>query len=73
MATNEPADRLVFSPESLEFRDEVRDRLSKRLRERAVERALAEHRDRVTEEDFKAALRRAAVDILAEFGIDLAA
>lgn len=73
MATMEPADRLVFSPESLEFRDEVRDRLSKRLRDLAIERALAEHRDRVTEEDFKATLRRAVLDIMAEFGIDIAA
>ena len=68
--STEPADRLVFSPESLEFRDEVRDRLSKRLRELAVERALRDHRDRFTEDDLKAVLRRAVQAVMAEFGVE---
>ncbi|HVA45768.1 MAG TPA: hypothetical protein VNH11_05215 [Pirellulales bacterium] len=71
MATLEPSDQLRFSPESLEFRDDVRNRLTQRMRELAVERVLAQHRERIMEDDFKAVLPQAVREILAEFGFSV--
>lgn len=72
MAAVQPPEQLVFSPESLDFRDEVRSRLTERMRELAVERARAHHRQRVTEEDFKVSLERAVRDVMAEMGVNAA-
>lgn len=72
MATASPSDQLVFSPESLDFREEVRSRLWQRMTELATERVRAERRQRITEDDVKHALPRAVRDVLAEFGIPLA-
>lgn len=71
MATAQPPDRLTFSADSLDFRDEIRNRLWERMRERAVEHVRAEHRERVTQEDVKATLGQAIRDVMAEFGIQI--
>lgn len=71
MATVQPPDRLTFSPDSLELRDRIRDRLAERLRQLAIEHARAERRDRVTEDDVKANIKKAVREILVEFGYQL--
>jgi len=71
MATIEPSKQLRYSPESLEFGDDVGYRLSHRMRELAVERVRAQGRERVMEEDFKAVLPQAIRDVMGEFGVSV--
>lgn len=71
MATVQPSNQIVFSPESFDFRDEVRDRLWERMRALAIERVRSAGRQRVTEEDFKATLAPAIREVMADFGVSV--
>ncbi len=62
-------EEMVYSPDSIEFRDMVQSMLSKRLRALAAERARSQSRHEITVADFKASLKAAVDDVLNEFRV----
>jgi hypothetical protein len=59
-------DEMVYSPDSIEYRDKVQAMLSKRLRKLATERARSQSRHEITLVDFQNSLEEAIKEVLQE-------